>query len=130
LAACGALANLDYLLSHDLQGNALKVGSFLLHELGTRAAALGLVAEVRGRGLMVGVELVEPGTIVPNRAAARQVLELCRQEGLLIGTGGLHGNVLRIAPPMSVTTEEAVEAVEILIQALGVADGATQKGAP
>jgi 4-aminobutyrate aminotransferase len=131
LAACGALANLDYLLCHDLQGNALKVGSFLLHELATRSVALGVVAEVRGRGLMVGVELVEPGTIVPNRSAARHVLELCRQEGLLIGTGGLHGNVLRIAPAMSVTMEEAVEAVEILVHALHGADGATaQKGTP
>ena len=119
LATSGALANLDYLLRHDLQGNALKVGSFLLHELATRTAALGVVAEVRGRGLMVGVELVEPGTIVPSRAAARQVLELCRREGLLIGLGGLHGNVLRIAPAMSVTLEEAAEAVEILIHALG-----------
>jgi 4-aminobutyrate aminotransferase len=80
---------------------------------------------------MVGVELVQPGTLVPNRPAAQQVLELCRQEGLLIGTGGLHGNVLRIAPAMSVTMEEAVEAVEILIHALHGADGgAAQKGAP
>jgi 4-aminobutyrate aminotransferase len=124
LAASGALANLDYLLRHDLQGNALKVGSFLLHELGTRVAPLSVVAEVRGRGLMVGVELVEPGTIVPSRPAARRVLETCRQEGLLIGTGGLHGNVLRIAPAMSVTMEEATEAVEILIHALHSADGA------
>jgi 4-aminobutyrate aminotransferase len=123
LAASGALANLDYLLRHDLQGNALKVGSFLLHELAARSSALGVVAEVRGRGLMVGVELVEPGTIVPNRPAARQVLERCRQEGLLIGMGGLHGNVLRIAPAMSVTMEEAVEAVEILLHALDGVDG-------
>jgi 4-aminobutyrate aminotransferase len=131
LAASGALANLDYLLRHDLQGNALKVGSFLLHELGTRCAALGVVAEVRGRGLMVGVELVERGTIAPNRPAARQVLEFCRQQGLLIGTGGLHGNVLRIAPAMSVTMEEAVEAVEILVHALQTADRASPlKGAP
>ena len=131
LAASGALANLDYLLRHDLQGNALKVGSFLLLELATRSAGLGVVAEVRGRGLMVGVELVEPGTVVPNRPEARRVLELCRQEGLLIGLGGLHGNVLRIAPAMSVTMEEAVEALEILIHALHGANGAAaQKGAP
>jgi len=80
---------------------------------------------------MVGVELVERGTIAPNRPAARQVLEFCRQQGLLIGTGGLHGNVLRIAPAMSVTMEEAVEAVEILVHALQTADRASPlKGAP
>jgi 4-aminobutyrate aminotransferase len=129
LAAAGALANLDYLLRHDLQANALKVGNFLLHELGAGVAQLGVVGEVRGRGLMVAVELVEPGTIVPNRQAARHVLETCRQEGLLVGTGGLHGNVLRIAPAMSVTMEEAADGTGILIHALQAADrAAAQKG--
>jgi 4-aminobutyrate aminotransferase len=118
LAVSGALANLEYLLSHDLQGNALKVGSFLIRELESKVADLEVVAEVRGRGLMIGVELVEPGGITPSRTAAKQVLEICRDLGLLVGLGGLHGNVLRIAPPMSVTLEEATEALEILANAL------------
>jgi 4-aminobutyrate aminotransferase len=118
LAMAGALANLEYLLSHDLQGNALKVGSFLIDELDSRVGSLGVVAEVRGKGLMVGIELVEPGGIAPARPLARQVLEICRHQGLLVGMGGLHGNVLRIAPPMSVTLEEAAEAVAILTDAL------------
>jgi 4-aminobutyrate aminotransferase len=80
------------------------------------------VGEVRGRGLMIGVELVEPGTVVASRAVARYVLEACRQQGLLIGTGGLRGNVLRIAPAMSVTMDEATEAVEVLVGALVSAD--------
>ena len=80
---------------------------------------------------MVGVELVEPGTMAPNRPAARQVLEVCRQKGLLIGTGGLYGNVLRIAPAMSVTMEEAAEAVGILVHALrNGRPGCLSKGAP
>jgi 4-aminobutyrate aminotransferase len=80
---------------------------------------------------MVGVELVERGTLTPSRAAARHVLETCRREGLLIGTGGLHGNVLRIAPAMSVTMEEAAEAADILIHALRSADDAeAQRRAP
>ena len=124
LAASGALANLEYLLRHDLQANALEVGTFLLSELEGRVAQLGVVAEVRGKGLMVGIELVEPGTILPNRKAARQVLEMCRREGLLVGMGGLHGNVLRIAPAMSVTMEEAAEAAGILADALREADRA------
>jgi 4-aminobutyrate aminotransferase len=123
LAAAGALANLDYLLSHDLQGNALKVGGFLLGELGTQIGHLGIVGEVRGRGLMVGIELVEPGgDIAPSRAAAKAVLERCRAQGLLIGLGGLYGNVLRIAPPMSVSMEEAVDAVGILTDSLRSVD--------
>jgi 4-aminobutyrate aminotransferase len=122
LAAAGALANLEYLLGHDLQDNARRVGGFLRHELGNRVAHLEVVAEVRGRGLMIGVELVGPGSVVPGRAVARFVLEACRRQGLLIGTGGLKGNVLRIAPAMSVTMEEAAEAVEVLAVALAAAD--------
>jgi 4-aminobutyrate aminotransferase len=130
LATSGALANLEYLLSHDLQGNALKVGSFLLHELEARLGHLDTVAEVRGKGLMVGIELVQPGGIVPSRPAAKQVLEMCRQQGLLVGQGGLHGNVLRIAPPMSVTLDEAKDAVGILTDAvLSLEPAAAQKGA-
>jgi 4-aminobutyrate aminotransferase len=118
LAAAGALANLDYLLSHDLQANALTMGTFLLRRLTTLVGPLGSVAEVRGKGLMIGVELVEPNSLVPSRARALQVLEACRHHGLLIGLGGLHGNVLRIAPPMSVTADEAAQAVAILADAL------------
>jgi 4-aminobutyrate aminotransferase len=118
LAAAGALANLDYLLSQDLQANALKVGTFLRTELTKRVGHLDLVAEVRGRGLMIGVELVQPDSAEPGRALAIQVLEECRRQGLLVGLGGLKGNVLRIAPPMSVTMDEAGEAVAILTDAV------------
>jgi 4-aminobutyrate aminotransferase len=118
LAAAGALASLDYLLSHDLQRNALTVGTFIRTELTNRVGHLDLVAEVRGRGLMIGVELDHPGGGVSGRALATQVLELCRQQGLLVGMGGLNGNVLRVAPPMSVTRDEAEEAVAILTDSL------------
>jgi 4-aminobutyrate aminotransferase len=94
------------------------VGTFLRTELTNRVGHLGLVAEVRGRGLMIGVELVHPGASMSGRALAAQVLEACRQQGLLVGLGGLNGNVLRIAPPMSVTMGEAEEAVAILTDAL------------
>ena len=88
LAAAGALANLEYLLSHDLQGNALKVGSFLLHELEARLGHFGVVAEIRGKGLMVGIELVEPGGIVPSRAGGQAGARNCAARGLLDRPGG------------------------------------------
>jgi 4-aminobutyrate aminotransferase len=107
---------------HDLQGNARRVGGFLVEQLARQVAHFEVVAEVRGRGLMVGVELVEPATLTPSRDVARFVLEACRRQGLLIGTGGLNGNVLRIAPAMSVTMEEAAQAVEVLAAALACAE--------
>lgn len=118
LATAGALANLDYIVSHDLQANALRVGNYLLDQLQTRTASFGVAGEVRGKGLMIGIELVEPGTLTPKPQASKDVLEVCRHGGLLVGRGGLYGNVLRISPPMSVTMEEAQTAVDVLVNAL------------
>lgn len=113
------LANLTYLLEHDLQGNARRVGGLLIERLRSIAAQTDGVREVRGRGLMVGVELVKPGTDEADPAAAAAVLEAAREEGLLIGKGGGHNtSVLRIAPPLSLTVAEAEEGAAILERAL------------
>lgn len=119
ITSAGALANLRHLREHDLQANAAKVGPILLD--GLKAARVPVVGDVRGKGLMIGVELVEPGSGTPGRPApalATAVLEGCRERGLLVGKGGLHGNVLRIAPPLSLTAEEAEEGLAILVDAL------------
>ncbi|MBA2336858.1 MAG: aspartate aminotransferase family protein [Acidimicrobiia bacterium] len=109
LSTAGALANLEYLLSHDLQENASKVGQQLRNDLDRLATEVPEIGEVRGKGLMLGVELVEAGSKLPNAAMAGRVLEAAKHEGLLIGKGGLYGNVLRIAPPLTLTPEEATE---------------------
>ncbi len=122
LATTAALANLDYLLSHDLQANAKVVGDFLLEGLRRLAERSDIVGEVRGKGLMIGVELVEPGTAMPSARAAGRALEETRARGLLVGKGGLYGNVLRIAPPLSVSMQQAEEALSLLGDALQAAE--------
>ncbi|SFX99362.1 aspartate aminotransferase family protein [Streptomyces atratus] len=113
------LANLSYLLEHDLQGNARRVGGLLIERLRAIGAGSECVREVRGRGLMIGIELVKPGTDEANPEAAATVLEAAREGGLLIGKGGGHNtSVLRIAPPLSLTIPEAEEGAEILAEAL------------
>lgn len=113
------LANLSYLLEHDLQGNARRVGGLLIERLRAIGAASECVREVRGRGLMIGIELVRPGTDEANPEAAAAVLEAAREGGLLIGKGGGHDtSVLRIAPPLSLSIPEAEEGAEILAEAL------------
>ncbi|NUR42138.1 MAG: aminotransferase class III-fold pyridoxal phosphate-dependent enzyme, partial [Streptomyces sp.] len=113
------LANLSYLLEHDLQGNARRVGGLLVERLRAVAAQVPGVREVRGRGLMLGVELVKPGTDQADPDAAGAVLEACRAGGLLIGKGGGHNtSALRVAPPLSLTVAEAEEGAAILENAL------------
>jgi 4-aminobutyrate aminotransferase len=123
LACATALATLDVLLSRDLQGNAQKQGHTLADALHRIAERHPFVADVRGRGLMQAVETCVPGTgdrlggPEPWPAAAAAFLEETRKRGLLVGKGGLYGNVLRIAPPLSVTDDEMAEATAILADA-------------
>ncbi|AJE43205.1 aspartate aminotransferase family protein [Streptomyces nodosus] len=119
ITMAAGLANLTYLLEHDLQGNARRVGGLLIERLRSAAAGLPGVREVRGRGLMIGVELVRPGTDEADPEAASAVLEAAREGGLLIGKGGGHDtSALRIAPPLTLTVQEAEEGAAILEHAL------------
>lgn len=119
LTVAGALANLNHLLEHDLQGNARRVGGLLIERLRAESAGLSRVTEVRGRGLMIGIETADA-------AAADAVLEATRERGLLVGRGGRAGATLRIAPPLSLTVAEAEEGAGILGAALRQAEADTQ----
>ncbi len=81
LSTAGALANLDYLITHDLQENAHKVGQQLRNDLDRLATEVPEIGEVRGKGLMLGVELVEAGSKTPDAAMATRVLEAARTRG-------------------------------------------------
>ncbi|MFG2755445.1 aspartate aminotransferase family protein [Streptomyces wuyuanensis] len=119
VTAAAGLANLSYLLEHDLQGNARRVGGLLIERLRAITAGIPAVREVRGRGLMIGVELVRPGTDEAYPEAAAAALEAAREGGLLIGKGGGHNtSVLRIAPPMSLSVAEAEEGASVLERTL------------
>ena len=80
------------------------------------------ILELRGKGLMLAIETVEPDSDTPDTARAGQLLEECRRRGLLVGKGGLYGNVLRIAPPLTVTEEEIDRASEIIADSVSAID--------
>ena len=77
-----------------------------------------VVGEVRGKGLMFAVDLVDPATGAPSPALATAMLEETRRRGLLIGKGGLSGHTLRMAPPLTLTEADAKEGLGILTDAL------------
>src|SRR5690349_17561864 len=102
------LATLEVIDSENIQQNALRVGDHLKQRLQELQDHHALIGEVRGMGLMLGVELVrDRQTKEPANTEALQILELCKQRGLLIGKGGLFGNTLRIKPPMCITKNDA-----------------------
>ena len=126
VSTAAASAVIDYLLSHDLQANARRQGERLMSGLRDLADKYDVIGDVRGKGLMIGLELVEHGTERPSPGAAAAALEEARKGGLLVGKGGLYGNVIRLAPPMTLSDEETTEGLQILTDALARVDESTR----
>jgi 4-aminobutyrate aminotransferase len=118
ISMAAANATLDYVLDHDLQANAAKTGAIIINGLKEAAPRLPIVGDVRGKGLMFAVELIDPATGAPSPALAGRMMEETKKRGLLGGKGGLYGNVMRMAPPLTLTEAEAKEGLDILIDAL------------
>jgi alanine-glyoxylate transaminase/(R)-3-amino-2-methylpropionate-pyruvate transaminase len=119
VSAAAGLAVLDVIEEEHLQENARVVGARLKAGLQDLMARHAIVGDVRGLGLMLGVELVrDRATKEPAGRETLDVLERLRELGVLVGKGGLAGNVLRIKPPLCLTPEDADFAVEALDHAL------------
>jgi len=129
VATTAASATLDYVLSHDLQSNAKATGAIIIDGLNKAAAQLTTVGEVRGRGLMFAVDLVDPKTSKPSPPLAARALEAARERGLLIGKGGLYGSTLRMAPPLTISEADAREGLGLLVDALRAVDAAAKEAA-
>lgn len=113
------LAVLDVIEEDGLQENSRIVGGRLKAGLTRLMDDHPLIGDVRGRGLMLGVELVQNRTTkAPAKAETLQLLEEARTRGVLIGKGGIDGNVLRIKPPMCITAADADFAIEVLHESL------------
>jgi alanine-glyoxylate transaminase/(R)-3-amino-2-methylpropionate-pyruvate transaminase len=113
------LATLEVIDEQQIQANALKVGTYLKAGLEALADKHSLIGEVRGMGLMLGVELVKDrASKQPASAETAAVLEMARDRGLLLGKGGLYGNTLRIKPPMCITRDDAQFIIDCLDEVL------------
>jgi alanine-glyoxylate transaminase/(R)-3-amino-2-methylpropionate-pyruvate transaminase len=112
-------AVLEVIDREKLQENSLKIGAHLKSGFEQLAKRHSLIGEVRGLGLMLGVELVKDRTTkTPAKEECAAVFEKCRELGLLIGKGGLWGNTLRIKPPMILTRADADFMLAVVDEAL------------
>jgi alanine-glyoxylate transaminase/(R)-3-amino-2-methylpropionate-pyruvate transaminase len=112
------MAVLEVIDRERLQENALNIGNHLLGGLNRLKDKHNLIGDVRGKGLLLGIELVKDrATKEPAKAECAEVLERCKDMGLLLGKGGLQGQTIRFSPPMNITKADADFLLEVLDQA-------------
>jgi len=113
-------AVLEVMERENLQQNCLEVGGYLLDGFSGLMAKHDIIGDVRGKGLMTGIELVKDrGTKEPATEACVRVWERAKTLGLLVGKGGFFGNVLRIKPPMCLTRPDVDFMIDVLDRAFG-----------
>lgn len=117
--ALQALLTVQIVKDENLIANAKCQGNKILAAMRELQPKVPVLGDVRGRGLMIGLELVtDKGSKEPHPEAVLKVMEMTKDKGLLIGKGGLYGNVLRIAPPLSINDAQTDELIAIMVGAL------------
>ncbi len=127
ICCAAALANIAYMEKENLPGRATELGNYAMEKLREMQKQEPLIGEVRGAGLMIGVELVKDSNKAPAAAEAEIIRDTCLQKGLLIGVGGVYANVVRFQPPLIITKEQIDKALGIFaetLQSVGTAVGA------
>ena len=114
VSCAAALANIDVMRDERLPECAAERGRQIMQVLGPLEDELALVGEVRGKGLMIGLELVTDEDKTPAAKQAQEVKRRCREAGLLIGVGGSLANVVRLQPPLVISEDETAEVTEKL----------------
>jgi 4-aminobutyrate aminotransferase/(S)-3-amino-2-methylpropionate transaminase len=117
LSCAAALGVLETIESEDLIGRARHIGDFFGEGLRRLAGKYPVIGEVRGRGAMLALELIKPGSTEPNAEAVAQVLKYCTAQGVLILSAGTYGNVIRFLPPLVITDDLLTDVLAVLDEA-------------
>ena len=118
LACAAALGVLEMLEDGSLLKRALEIEQVVRSRLAPLAAELPAIAEVRGRGAMLAIEFVQPGTLEPAPETARAVAAQCHSQGVVILVCGSYGNVVRLLPPLVISQDLLEDALDVLIAAM------------
>lgn len=124
VSCAAALANLDVMRDEKLPEAATARGAQLMTRLKKIKDDCPLVGDVRGKGLMIGVELVKDADKTPASSEAKHVRRLCREAGVLVGLGGVFGNVIRFQPPLVITEEQVEQAADVFARAVAEVNSA------
>jgi 4-aminobutyrate aminotransferase/(S)-3-amino-2-methylpropionate transaminase len=114
VAAVAALATINTLRDNNLVARARVLGDIMLASLRSLQRDVAIIGDVRGRGAMVAIELVEPGTKTPNAAATKAIVGYCQQHGVIALTCGTYGNVIRLLPPLIISDEQLNDGLSVL----------------
>jgi 4-aminobutyrate aminotransferase/(S)-3-amino-2-methylpropionate transaminase len=117
VACAAALAAIETMRELDLAGAARTIGAIMLPALRDLAERHPVIGEVRGRGAMIALEIVKPGTTEPDAATAAAVSKACHEAGLLTLTCGTYGNILRFLPPLVMPEDTLRTGLAILADA-------------
>jgi len=119
VSCAAALANIDYLLENKLPDEALEKGRYVLRRLRELQQKHVLIGDVRGLGLMLGIELVRDQKLkTPAPSEAEKVRELALSKGVLLGHGGVKGCTVRVQPPLVITEQQLDTTVEVIDECL------------
>jgi 4-aminobutyrate aminotransferase-like enzyme len=121
-----ALENIDVIIEEGLSENAARIGDLMMTRLRELEGRFACIGDVRGLGLVFGIEIVASReTKEPDAELTRRIIEAAYQRGLLlIAPIGFYGNVLRLAPPLVITEEEAMSGCDLLAEAIAAATAA------
>lgn len=118
ISCVAAISVIQSILEKNVVKNVISVGAFLKNELKKLAHKNVLLGDIRGKGLMLGVEIVKDKDRIPDQEKTKQIVKLCYEKGLLIPVGGIFENVLRFLPPLNLSLKVAKEAVRIFSESI------------
>lgn len=118
VSCAAALANIEFMEKENLAARSTETGNYAIAKLRDLQKQNPLIGEVRGLGLMIGVELIKDEKLTPATAEAEGVRDALFRQGVLVGVGGVNGNVIRFQPPLIITKKQIDQAIVAFSEAL------------
>jgi 4-aminobutyrate aminotransferase len=118
VSCAASLANIEFIEKENLPARATETGKYAMVKLRELQKQNPIIGDVRGLGLMIGVELVKDEKLTPGTAEAEAIRDSLLRQGVLVGVGGVYGNVIRFQPPLVITKQQIDRAIDAFATAL------------